>query len=218
MDEGQRARHPGVEEVGEVAGQLPGEEQPLVDQGPGAEADDVEVLGHGEAGGDRPPLGGLADHVELPLEGLRIGSAGASAADEELPDDRLLLGGDPAESVPVDGDVPPAEDLVPPGGRRLLEGPLGLPAGSLVPGQEDHGDAVVPFVGQPEALLAGHGPQELVGQLDQEPGAVPGGRVRAGRGGFVRISRPWSTISWEGRPFRSATKPIPQPSTSQRGS
>ena len=115
--------------------------------------------------------GGLADDVELALQRIGDGHAGA-AADEHLADDRL----DPldrfAEIAVVDRHVAPAEQDL----SLVLDGALDLvlagEARRRLLRQEHHAHAVLAERRQGDALLGHFLAEELVRHLDQDAGAV----------------------------------------------
>ena len=77
-----------VVQVAVVGAELVGEEHALVDDRPARHRDDVEVVLEAAVGGEDARRDDLADDVELALEGLLVGDAGA-AADEDLAVERL---------------------------------------------------------------------------------------------------------------------------------
>ena len=87
---------------------------------------------------------------------------------------RVEVGGD-ADVVLVDRDVAPADDALPLGADLLLEQRLELGAAVRVLRQEADADAVG---ARRRQVLADQAPHQLVGHLEQDPGAVA--RVRIG--------------------------------------
>ena len=151
------------------------DQHPLVDEGAGREAREV----HGVAPGLHLVLDALAGDeaatVEVDARQRRLALGGGQ---EEVAERRLHVGGLLADHGVVDGDVAPAEDA-----QALVVGDLGhgVHGGGLglgVPGQERHADGVRAGLGEREV---DDGPEEPVGHLDQDPGAVA--HVRLGVGG-----------------------------------
>ena len=170
VDEPERGLGPRVLQVGVVAEQLRGGEHALVDDRAARERRHDEVRAGGE-------LGDAADHVELALEGVLVGLAlRRPGRDHELLDvGREVVGGD-ADVVLVDRDVAPADDALALGLDRARQQRLELGAPLVVLGQEADGDAVA--AGRRE-LFADDAAQQLVGELDQDAGAVAGVGVGA---------------------------------------
>ncbi len=100
-------------------------------------------------------------------------------ADEHLPDAGLHAARLPADLARVDGHVPPAQQLQAFVGHNLLHQRLAAGLSLGLGRQEHHANAVLARAGQgypqPGALFT----EELVGHLDQDPGAVAGLRVAA---------------------------------------
>ena len=117
------------------------------------------------------------DDVELALEGVAIAREVARGADQQLTDDRRSLACRVPDVLELHRDVAPAEDTLPLLLDRGLEDVLELgPPLLLATRQEGDTDAVGAGRGQ---LPPGDGAEELVGQLEEHPGAVPGERVGA---------------------------------------
>ena len=125
-------------------------------------------------------LGALAGEVAAAL-----GDPGVDArrdVEERLADHRHVGARDVTQGLGLDGDVAPGEELEPLGGQALLDralrrGALAVALGAVLAGQEAHRDAQAGRVG-----AGGARGQELRGQRQQEPRAVPGllvGRDRA---------------------------------------
>ena len=176
VHEAQRALGPLVVQVGVEAVQLEGDEHPLVDDGPRGEARDHEV----RAGG---ALGHAADHVELALEGVVVAHV-VGGADEELADLGPGRVGRVPRVVGVDGHVAPAQHVLALLLDRVLEQSLELgPLGGVLAREEADRDAVAPRWRQ----VVDDRPQELVGHLDEDPGAVAGLGVGALRPAMLQV-------------------------------
>jgi hypothetical protein len=174
VDERQRRLDPRVLQVGEVAEQLRRREHALVDDRPARGARDHEVRPGGQ-------LRHAADHVEPALEGLLVGRELVARAHDQLLDVRREVVGGDADVVLVHRDVAPAEDGLALLGHRRLEQLLELGAARLLTRPDAHEDPVLAGRRQLGALRA----QELVGHLEQDPGAVA--RVRVSTGGSAVI-------------------------------
>jgi hypothetical protein len=167
VDQRQARDQPVVFQVGEVLRELRGGEHPLVDERAAGEAGDREA-------GEVALLHDAADHVQLALQ-CRLVLHAVAGGHEQLADARRGGAGGDATVVLVHGHVAPAQHAL----TLLLDGVLqqadGVLAGELVAGQEAHGHAVAPRLGQLEARLGAH---QLVGQLHEDAGAVA--RIRVG--------------------------------------
>ena len=177
VDERERRLRPRVLQVGVVAEQLRRGEHALVDDGAAGEARDDELRPGGQ-------LGHAPDHVELALEGVLVVREVALGRDHELLDvGRVEVGGD-ADVVLVDRDVAPADDALALVADLLLEQRLELGAAVLVLRQEADADAVG---ARRRQVLADQAPHQLVGHLEQDPGAVAGVRVRSRRPAVLEV-------------------------------
>ena len=170
VDERERGLGPRVLQVGVVAEQLRGGEHALVDDRAARERRHHEVRAGGE-------LGHAADHVELALERVLVVQAlRRGRGDHELLDvGREVVGGD-ADVVLVDRHVAPADDALALGldGARQQRLELGAPL--VVLGQEADGHAVA---ARGREVVADETTQQLIGELEQDPGAVAGVGVGA---------------------------------------
>ncbi len=131
-------------------------------------------------------MGLLADDEQLALEGVGVGAAFA-AADKDLADHRLDGLDAVAEIAVVDGNLAPAEQLLPFVADRPFDG-LGADVDvGFASRQENHADRVIAGVGQLEI----HGfrlfLEQPVGQLHQNTGAIAGQRVGADGAAVVQI-------------------------------
>ena len=171
MDERERGHDARVLQVRVVLPDLVGKQHPLVDDRPRRHRRHVELLAVRELERLDRVAGGLADDVQLALERVGDGDLGP-AADEHLADHRLDLARRLSEVGAVDRHVPPAEEHLALVLDRALDLVLAGEARGRLPRQEHHPDAVLTDrrEGDPGAreLLA----EELVGDLDQDAGAV----------------------------------------------
>ena len=171
MHQSDGARKVGALQIGEVVAQLAGGEHPLVDDRPGRETDDVAALLVADGGAGQPELDPLADDVEQLFEPLAV----VAPHDEKLPDDGLRRRGVGAEDRTVNGNVARRRQTKPlllDDLRHQLHEKLLVGA---VARQEDHADAVTPFLGHGNAVQQ----NEFMGNLHQNTRAVAGLVVRA---------------------------------------
>ncbi|CAB4881877.1 unannotated protein [freshwater metagenome] len=164
-----RAREALVAQVGEEPGDLVRDQHSLVDAGARGEARCVEVLTRGQ-------LDDAADHVELALECVAIGGRIPLRADEDLTDERTRAVRGLPDVCDVDGDVAPAEDVLTLCADRLFNEFDQRCALGLILREEAHPDAVASEL---RKLELADGPQELVGNLREDPRAVAGRDVGA---------------------------------------
>ena len=164
VDERERGLGPRVLQVGVVAEQLRRREHPLVDHGAARERGDHEL----RAGGD---LGHAPDHVELALEGVGVVPQVTLGRDDQLLDVRRVEVGGDADVVLVDRDVAPADHALALVRDGLLEQLLELRPPALVLRQEADADAVG---ARRREVLPDQPAHQLVGHLQQDPGAVAG--------------------------------------------
>ena len=177
MDEGEGGDEERVGEIVVEAWDLLGLEEPLVDDRARGEAREVEAIGARRARDPHELLDALADHVELPLEGVL--AVVGRAPDEQLGDRRQHRARERPRGALVDRHPPPAEEHLPLLGDHLFHH---SPAGGLrlgLAGKEDHADAVAARCRKVDADPAALAAQELVGHLDEHPGAVAGQRIAA---------------------------------------
>jgi hypothetical protein len=142
-------------------------------------------------------------------------------ADEHLAHHRLDVFGGLGQAAVVGRNVAPAEQHLPFVADGAFDHRLaGAPAG-VAARQEDHADTVFAGRRQGHALLRHFGAEKLVGNLDQDAGAIAKQRIVA-RGTAMfevfRISRPCSMMAWLFWFLIWATKPTPQASRSFSGS
>ncbi len=181
VHKGEAGDHAAVLEIGVEDGQLVGGQHPLVDQGPAAEAGEVEAVPR-QADRVAAALDDAAEHVEAPLEEVAVEADGG---DERLADD-----GQPGErrrpqATRLDGDVAPAQQTEPlvvagGGGERLAVGPR-----RIVLGKEGHTHRVRARRGQGKRHLAA---QEGVGELDEDAGSVAAQRITADGAAVTQVA------------------------------
>ena len=169
VHERQAGLGPRVLQVAVEVGELKAREHPLVDHGARGQA------GHHQVG--RGPLGDAADHEQLALERVLVAQP-VGGGHEELADGGCAGARARSRGGERDRDLAPAYDPLALGDHGALEQRLELGAPLGVGGQEAHGHAVAPGGGQ---VGIEHAAVELVGHLEEDPGAVAGLRVRSGR-------------------------------------
>ncbi len=192
VDQGERALDPLVGEVRVEGAQLRGGEHALVDDGAAREAREVHPVDL--------VLDPLADDERPALE-RQAGQPGVAvgAGEEHLAEARLRRLGPGAEGVVADRHVPPSEH-----GESLAVGHLGDRLGGRVGGRRclrQEGDAG--GVGPRRRQVGGeHLPVEPVGDLDQDPGAVPCAGLVSGGAPVLEVAQ---------RPDRRGDDPVAPP-------
>src|SRR5665213_731725 len=159
---------------------------PLVDDGAGRAARDVEGAAFGEALGAKALMALLADDEELALERIDVRAIGAGR-DEELPDHRLDRLDALAQRGAVARHVAPAQQRLALGGNEFRDGLLAGAAGRWIARQENHADAVAAGLRQGDPQRRGLFAQQPVRKLDQDAGAVAGERIGADRAAMVEV-------------------------------
>ena len=131
--------------------------------------------------------GGLADHVQLPLQ--RVGGHDVAAApDEDLADHRLgLLHRGRHRHGLVDRHIAPAQHDLAFQAHGALQLLFASEARSVFLWQEDHTDAVFAGRRQVDALLGHLFAEELIGNLQQDARAVAHQRVSADGAPVVEV-------------------------------
>jgi hypothetical protein len=170
-----------------VLADLAREQQAFVDDGAAAHAGHVVLAAVGEFQCLDRARRGLADHVELALERVGHDHVGA-AADEDLAQHRLLgTHRRRHRHVLVDRHVAPAEQDLAFGSHRPFELLHAGESRRMFLWQKDHADAV--FAGRRQLdTLGGHlGAEVLVGNLDEDAGAVAHQLVGADRTAVVEV-------------------------------
>ena len=172
VHEAERADHFGIGQFGVEVGDLGGEEQPFIDDGARGERRHVEeVFAWDIALGDFG-FGAFAHEVEFALE---LGFVHSFAAgDEDLLDVGLRVAGHTADGGAVDGRIAPAEDGEAFFAHDAFDDAFGAEARLRFHGQEGHADAVLAGGRQGEAEFGALAGEELVGDLDEDSGAVAG--------------------------------------------
>jgi hypothetical protein len=174
----QRGLHVGIGQVGEHRLDLVGAEHALVDEGVRGQARDVRELVLGDVERGHRLLELLADDVQLALERRRVLHRGPPA-DEHLLDRRPHRARAVAQRAVVAGDVAPAEQALPLVVHDRVEDGAHLVGLHRLAGQEHEAGAVVVHRRQREADARALAPQEAVGHLQQDAGAVAGVRLAA---------------------------------------
>ena len=194
MHQSQRGDDAWVLQVEEILTDLVGQQQAFVDDRAGGHRRDEIFLAVLEPEVLDRVAGGLADDIELALEGVGDHDV-ATAANEDLADDRLGLAHQRAHlHGRVDRNVAPAEDALAFGAHGALELLLaGQPRGAFL-GQEDHADAVLAGRRQGHALAGHLGSIEGVGDLDEDAGAVAKELVGAGGAPVIEVEQDLQTL------------------------
>ena len=189
MDEDDGRFEERIRQVGEIVLDLAGGQHPLVDDGAAGNALEVEVLAAGPAAAVADLVAGpLADQVELALE-VEPARQVVAGADEQLPNAGLAGARRVAEIGLARGHVAPAQDRLSLFRGDLLEPLLAGAALDFVRGQEQHGDAVTAPLRQLHTLPGKLIPQEAVGDLGEDTGAVAGVDLAAAGAAVVEIAQ-----------------------------
>ena len=122
-------------------------------------------------------LGQLAHHVQLALEGVFVHAG--SASDKDLLDVRLRGAGHPANGVPLDRSVPPAEYREALFAEDALQNAFHLQALMFLDRQKTHSHRVLAGLRQGEAQLGTLTGEEFMRNLNQYASAVAGFRIAA---------------------------------------
>ena len=175
--DGERAREGLVPEVGIEALDLPGQQQPLVDDGPGREGAGIERAAGGGPRLLHVPFNHPPQHIE---PSLQTSSLQSRRGDKDLDD----LGQRPVCNLPaggcIDRHVPPAEHPKAFRSHRLFDqAELGPPC-FLVAGKEELPHSIGARAREREFQTRVRG-KECVRNLDQNTAAVAGLRIEARR-------------------------------------
>ncbi len=189
MDQRERRFHGRVLEIGEVPGELLGEQHPLVDEGLVREARKVPVLRAVDGRGADLAVGALPDDVELALEFRFVAHAGA-APDEYLADERLAGARGLPERAVVHRHRAPAEDDLPFGLDDVLEDLDQPPPPRRIARQEYEPARILAGPREREqAVLPGDVLEIGVRHLDEDAGAVAGIRLAAARAPMIEVAQ-----------------------------
>ncbi len=185
----QRRLHGRVLEVGEIPGELLGEQHSLVDEGLVREAAEIPVLRAVDGRGADLAVGALPDDVELALEFSLVAHGGA-APDEYLPDERLAGAGGLAEGAVVHRHRAPAEDDLPLGLDDVLEYLDQPPPPGRIAGEEDEPARILPGTGErEEPVLLCHVLEIGVRHLDEDARAIAGIRLAAAGAPVIEVAQ-----------------------------
>ena len=190
-----------VVEIGEILRELAGREHALVDHRAGREIGDIVVVTAGERVRlvavhiaelvrhfvVADPCGdAFANHIEFAFE---VDGAGDVRAflDEDLLDERFVAAGGFAEDFAACGDRAPAEEFLAFLMDDMFEHLHGGFALAGFGGNENEARAVGAFGWKLDALFGHFLAQKFVGHLDENAGAVTGGRIRAAGTAVVHL-------------------------------
>ena len=183
VDHRERRAHPLVGQFGVVLGELFGGEQPLVDDGLAVERADVESLSARRAAVLDPALDGAARLIQSAVEPLAVGIAGGG--EKHLLDARLRVEGSLAKFLVVRLDCAPRQHVEAVLGKHLVDQLTKVAGGGLV-GREKH---------SADGVLAGRRQRDIefiavepVGDLQENPRAVTGVRISAGRAAVFEVA------------------------------
>ncbi len=195
VHEGERRGEFGVAQIGIIGAQLGGEEHALVDQRAAAHRHDVEIVRLALEGRVDLARADLADDVELALERLVVGDAGAAA------DDHLAVagfGGDDlgrlAERGIVGRHVAPAEHGLAFVLDDLFDHFFHLDPQVAILRHEDEGHGIGAGRRQGDALLGHLAHEEGVRNLHHDAGAVAHQRIGADGAAMLEVLEDVETV------------------------
>ena len=177
VDEAEGAHDVWVGQLAVEVDHLGSEQETFIDDGAGGERGEIEVALVGQVGGGDFGFSAFADDVEFALERVGIGALGA--ADEDLLDVGLGGAGDATDGIAIDGGIAPAEDGEAFLADDALQDTLAGQALVGLDGQKGHADAVFAFGREGEAEGGAFAGEELVGNLNENTGAVAGFGIAA---------------------------------------
>ena len=162
-----------------ISTDLIGQQQALVDRGAAGHAGDVVLVAVLQTQVLDGCAGGLADDIQLALQGVLHDHIGATT-DEDLAHDRLFFAhGGRHGHVTVHRHIAPTQHHLAFGLDGAFEFLLTSHARSMLFGQEDHAHTVFAKGWQRHALLGHLVAVQRIGQLNQDTGTVAHERVRA---------------------------------------
>ena len=186
MDQSQRGLVARIEQILVVGRELMNQHHALVDDRAARHRDGI-IFGHAFAADRIDAVGDdLAQDEQLALELLFVGDV-RTAADEDLPLNRLDRLHPLAQVRIVDGDVAPADEDVPFGGDGLLDDRLDFGARRRVARHEELSDRVMAGLRQVQSELFAFVREEVVRNLRQYAAAVAERGVRADGAAMVEI-------------------------------
>ncbi len=175
MDHRQGRSDRGLGQVRKVVEELGRHEHALVDHSARGAGGHVE-LQHEVPRLLCPALSPFPDEVE---PSFQLVPGLTAAIHEGLAHAGFALPGQGAQAPVPGGDVPPADDAQAEPAACLLEAGLARFRRGLLPGQEEHGHAVVTGGRQHEAQALSFGGKEFIGDLEKDPGAIAGALIAA---------------------------------------
>ena len=183
VDQTDGTHHVGVGQFLIELRDLRGQEEALIDDGPGRQRRDIEHAAVGQFFfGSDGGFAALADDEQFTLK-LVLRHAAVAGADAAANKDLLDvgLGGacDATDSVYVKRCIAPAEEGETLLGDNTFYNALGDEAFMTLDGHEDHADAVFAFGRKGETKGRSFADEELVGNLDENAGTVAGFRIAA---------------------------------------
>jgi len=187
MDDGDCGAYAGVVEVDVEARDLVGKEQSLVDDGSRGEAREAERAGSGATAGLPASTGLSSNEIQVPLESV-LGGAFAGS-DEDLANSWEGLERKAASDGQLDGHGSPTQDPMAEAGNRPIDG---VHLGDKLIGirrEEAHTDGVGTGCREGEAEPGGDGTEVVVGDLQEDAGAIPGGGIRASRSAVGKVEQ-----------------------------
>ena len=197
MDQRQRGLEARIEQVLVIGRELVNQHHALVDDGAARQRDGI-IFGHALAADRVDAIGDdLAQDEQLALERVFVDDV-RTAADEDLPLNRLDRLHPLAQVRIVDGNVAPADEVVPFGGDGFLDDRLDFGARRRVARHEELSDRVMAGLGQVQAELFAFVREEGVRNLRQHAAAVAERRVGADGAAMVEIDEDLQALLQDG--------------------
>ena len=161
-----------------------GQEQTFVDDRIAGQAGNVEVFPTLDRRLPDRIFDALADHIEFPFELSLVENV---SGDEDLTDGRLRPTRLRTNRIALDRHIAPAQEARPLFRNHLLKERLALFARAGILGQEDHPDAIFSGVGKLHTDIGCGALQELVRDLEENPGSITGTGITALRATMVEV-------------------------------
>ena len=195
MHQGKGADQGGLLQIRIKAGDLVRHQQPLINQGAVGKAANVKVIGilNAQAALLDFPLNDLAEDVEFPFQLFRV--LPRRAADKDLLNVGLDGAGIPTQLIRVDRHGAPAQEFQPLGGDAAVNQGAALGLGRRGRRQENHPHTVAARLRQSYAQGRSFLLKELMRQLNQDAGPVPGFRVAAASPPMAQVDQGFQSLS-----------------------
>ena len=158
---------------------LLGHQLTFIGQGLGGQADHVKITLLRQGRLLDIVIHPFADHIQLAFK--RVGGGVLAAADKDLLEVRLRGTGDLTDFIAVMGDLAPAQQALAFFVNKALEHLLDFIAVTVVRRQKDDTDTIIPQFRQIDVPRGALFAQKFIGDLNKDPGPVPGARIASAR-------------------------------------